>query len=60
MILNHWAHSSLTTSLSHPGGFDVDKMEKVIWEHGVEGRMLLYQALLMESGVDKEVLTRTI
>jgi len=39
---------------------DVDKMEKVIWDHGIEGRMLSYQALLMEAGVDKDVSTRTI
>ncbi|KAK5651023.1 hypothetical protein OQA88_1807 [Cercophora sp. LCS_1] len=35
-------------------------MEKVIWEHGIEGRMLSYQGLLMEAGVDKEVSTRTV
>jgi len=25
---------------------DVDKMEKTLWDHGIEGRMLSYQGLL--------------
>jgi len=36
---------------------DIDKIEKVIWEYGIKGRMLSYQGLLMEAGVNKEVLT---
>ena len=34
---------------------DVDKMEKVIWDHGIEGRMLSYHGLLQEAGIDKEL-----
>ena len=39
---------------------DVDKMEKVIWDHGIEGRMLSYHGLLQEAGVEKELSQRTI
>lgn len=39
---------------------DLDKIEKLIWEHGFEGKSLPYQWLLTEAGVEKEVSRRTI
>jgi len=39
---------------------DINKMEKIIWDYGIKGWMLSYQGLLIEAGVNKEVITRTI
>ncbi|KAK4146433.1 uncharacterized protein C8A04DRAFT_25655 [Dichotomopilus funicola] len=39
---------------------DLNKIEKLIWEHGLEGKSLPYQWLLTESGIEKEVANRTV
>jgi hypothetical protein len=39
---------------------DIDKIEKPIWENGIEGRKPFNQSLLMEAGVEVECLDRTI
>ena len=39
---------------------DLDKVEKTLWDNGIEGRTLSYQGLLLESGVETEVCDRTI
>ncbi len=39
---------------------DIDTLERFLWQNGVEGRTLPYQALLMEAGIEAEVSDITI